>query len=237
MARQDYMTIAVQKSTQEIFRKFVEIKGLTVKEALSDVLEMYMIAQDPELYMELKKENLCIEEVRNMVLDRNDLATKNDCLFQKLGYVKDNSGKILGGHETIETYMRNCNKNGYTWYSTNSLKSGMNDEKVKKYNALAEAGHLKMYFAMNQDDVDNDIAYVAEVEQIVTYSQPTTAPCEECEYPKEWTGCKHNIWIKIKNLQREETLTADDFVVVSTGNGLKDVIKKGQYIFGYIKRK
>lgn len=44
MARQDYMTIAVQKSTQEIFRKFVEIKGLTVKEALSDVLEMYMIA-------------------------------------------------------------------------------------------------------------------------------------------------------------------------------------------------
>ena len=93
-----------------------------------------------------------------------------------------------------------------------------------------------MYFAMNQDDVDNDIAYVAEVEQIVTYSQPTTAPCEEGEYPEEWTGCKHNIWIKIKNLQREETLTADDFVVVSTGNGLKDVIKKGQYIFGYIKK-
>lgn len=237
MARQDYMTIAVQKSTQEIFRKFVEIKGLTVKEALSDVLEMYMIAQDPELYMELKKENLCIEEVRNMILDRNDLAAKNDCLFQKLGYVEDNSGKTLGGHETIETYIQNCVKNGYTWYSTNSLKSGMNEEKARKYNALAEAGHLKIYFAMNQDDVDNDIAYVAEVEQIVTYSQPTTAPCEEGEYPKEWTGCKNNIWIKIKNLQREETLTADDFVVVSTGNGLKDVIKKGQYIFGYIKRK
>lgn len=36
-----------------------------------------------------------------MVLARNDLATKNDCLFQKLGYVKDNSGKILGGYETI----------------------------------------------------------------------------------------------------------------------------------------
>ncbi|CDD36154.1 unknown [Roseburia sp. CAG:309] len=28
-----------------------------------------------------------------MVLARNDLATKNDCLFQKLGYVKDNSAK------------------------------------------------------------------------------------------------------------------------------------------------
>ena len=56
MARQDYMTIAVQKSTQEIFRKFVDIKGFTVKEALSDVLEMYMIAQDAQLYMTLKND-------------------------------------------------------------------------------------------------------------------------------------------------------------------------------------
>lgn len=72
MARQDYMTIAVQKSTQEVFRKFVDIKGFTVKEALSDVLEMYMIAQDAELYMTLKKDCLNIEEVRN--IDRKSVV-------------------------------------------------------------------------------------------------------------------------------------------------------------------
>lgn len=237
MARQDYMTIAVQKSTQAIFRKFIEIKGFTVKEALSDVLEMYMIAQDAELYMELKKENLCVEEARNMVLDRNKKVSKNDALFMKLGYSETNDGEILSGHGTMEAYLRNCEKNGYTWYSTNSLKSGMNDEKVRKYNTLAEAGYLKIYFAMNQDDIDNDIAYVADVEEIISYPQPTVAPCKDYEYPLEWTGTKNNIWIKIKNLARDDSLSADDFVVASTGNNLKEVIKKGQYIFGYIIRK
>ena len=237
MARQDYMTIAVQKSTQEVFRRFVEIKGLTVKEALSDVLEMYMLAQDAELYLTLKKDYLGVEEARNMILDRNEKVSKNDALFMKLGYSETNDGDVLGGHGTIEAYMRNCVSNGYTWYSTNSLSSGMNKEKVKKYNELAEAGYLKIYFAMNQDDVDNDIAYVADVEEIISYAQPTNAPCEDYEYPEEWSGAKNNIWIKIKNLQKEEELSANDFVVASTGNGLKEVIQKGQYIFGYIIRK
>lgn len=236
MARQDYMTIAVQRSTQEIFRKFVEQKGLTVKEALSDMLELYMLATDAELYMELKGENLNVEAIRNMILDRNSLASKNDCLFMKLGYSKTKSGDTIGGRDTIAAYMRNCNKNGYTWYSTNSLKSGMNDEKVKKYNEMAKAGHLKIYFAMNQDNIDNDIAYVADVDEIVSFSQPAKAPCEDYEYPEEWICCKNNIWIKIHNLKEEKDVKAEDFVVVSTGNGLKDVIKRGQYIFGYIRR-
>jgi len=237
MARQDYMTIAVQRSTQEIFRKFVEQKGLTVKEALSDMLELYMLATDAELYLELKEENLNVEEIRNMILDRNDVVSKNDCLFMKLGYSKTKDGDILGGHDTMNAYMRNCDVNGYTWYSTNSLTNGMNDKKVKKYNEMAKAGYLKIYFAMNQDDVDNDIAYVAEVDEIISFSQPTEAPCKKYEYPEEWTGYKNNIWIKIHNLKEEKNVTAEDFVVVSTGNVLKDVIRKGQYIFGYIRRK
>lgn len=237
MARQDYMTIAVQRSTQEIFRRFVDEKGYTVKEALSDVLEMYMMAQDIDLYLELKREVLGVQEVRNMILDRNETVSRNDSIFMKLGYTETTSGDTMGGHATMNAYIRNCEANGYTWYSTNSLKSGMNEEKVRKYNALAEAGYLKMYFAMNQDDIDNDIAYVADVEKIISFQQPTEAPCDDYEYPAEWTGCKNNIWIKIKNLKRETTLTAADFVVSSTGNELKGVIKKGQYIFGYIRRR
>lgn len=237
MARQDYMTIAVQRSTQDIFRRFVEQKGLTVKEALSDMLELYMLATDAELYLELKEENLNVEGIRNMILDRNNYVSKNDCLFMKLGYSKTNDGNVIGGHDTIAAYMRNCNANGYTWYSTNSLKSGMNEEKVKKYNEMAESGCLKIYFAMNQENIDNDIAYVAEVDEIVSFSQPTQAPCKEYEYPEEWTNCKNNIWIRIHNLEEEHNVTAEDFVVVSTGNGLKDVIRRGQYIFGYIRRK
>jgi len=56
------------------------------------------------------------------------------------------------------------------------------------------------------------------------------------EYPDKWEGLKYNIWIKISNLKKEEKLSASDFIVSSTGNNLKEVITKGQYIFGYIKR-
>ena len=45
-------------------------------------------------------------------------------------------------------------------------------------------------------------------------------PCQDYEYPTEWTGAKNNIWIKIKNLQKEESLSANNFIVSSTGGSL-----------------
>lgn len=100
---------------------------------------------------------------------------------------------------------------------------------------MALLGHLKIYFAMNNKYIDNNIAFVADVEEIVSYEQPTTAPCPDDEYPQTWKGIKNNIWIKISNLI-ETDISANEFVVVSTGNNLRNVIRKGQYIFGYIRR-
>lgn len=236
MARQDYMTIAVTKSTQELFREFIAAKELTVKEALSDMLEIYMIATDMDLYTALKSNRLNVEEAKNMILDRNSEVSKNNSLFMKLGQATTDDGEELNGSETIEIYEAHCNRNGFTWYSTNSLKNGMKREKAKSYNDLAQAGHLKIYFAMNDHQVNNDIAYVADVMEVISYEVPTIAPCDAGEYPEEFQNCKNNIWIKVQNLHKEETLHAEDFVVASTGNNLKQVITKGQYIFGYIKR-
>ena len=67
MARQDCMTIAVTKSTQELFRDFIAAKELTVKEALSDMLEIYMMATDMELYTALKSRKIHIEEAKNII--------------------------------------------------------------------------------------------------------------------------------------------------------------------------
>lgn len=236
VGRQDYMTIGVPRTTQDLFREFIEVKGVTVKDALSDMLEIYMMATDIELYTELKSKRLNIEEAKNMILDRNAVVSKNDSLFMKLGVSTSAKGDSIGGIETMKIYEVHCEKNGYTWYSTNSLKTGMNADKVKFYNEMANAGYLKIYFAINNDTIDNDFAYVADVEEIVSYSQPTVAPCLNTEYPDVWRGNKNNIWIKIKNLAEVKELTADDFVVVSTGNNLRKVIQKGQYIFGYIRR-
>ncbi len=235
MARQDYMTIGVSRVTQDLFRDFIEVKGVTVKEALSEMLEIYMMATDIELYTELKSRRLNVEEAKNMILDRNAIASKNDSLFMKLGQSTTVSGDVIDGIETMKIYKNHCDNVGHTWYSTHSLKTGMKDEKVAFYNEMAQLGHLKIYFAMNNKYIDNNIAYVADVEEIVSYNQPTVAPCSDDEYPETWKGMKYNIWIKISNL-KETDLSADEFVVVSTGNNLRSVIRKGQYIFGYIRR-
>ena len=46
MGRQNYMTITVADTIQDMFNEFVAIKGITKTAALNDVVEMYMIAKD-----------------------------------------------------------------------------------------------------------------------------------------------------------------------------------------------
>ena len=58
MGRQNYMTITVADTIQDMFNEFVTIKGITKTAALNDVVEMYMLAKDEELYLNLKKKIL-----------------------------------------------------------------------------------------------------------------------------------------------------------------------------------
>ena len=54
MARPGYMSLYADERTQQIFDEFVRIKNIKKSTALSDMLEIYMLCQDEELYMELK---------------------------------------------------------------------------------------------------------------------------------------------------------------------------------------
>ncbi len=53
MGRQNYMTITVADTIQDMFNEFVTTKGITKTAALNDVIEMYMLAKDEELYLNL----------------------------------------------------------------------------------------------------------------------------------------------------------------------------------------
>jgi len=238
MARQDYMTIAVPKSTQDTFRDFIVAKELTVKEALSDMLDIYMMATDQELYLELKANRLNLEGAKLMVADRDSKATSSDSLFMRLGWSSDNDGHSFNGRDTIGLYIENIKQNGHTWFSTDSLHNGMAKSKVEYYTEIINSGvQLKIYFALNDEKTHNDISYSADVIEIKSNALDRKAPCSETEYPVEFKGEMANIWIDIENLQEETKLTASDMIVVSTGNNLKEVITRGQYIFGYIKKK
>ena len=236
MGRPGYMSIYADERTQKIFDEFVKLKGITKATALSEMLEIYMLCQDEELYTELKKKSLGVEVAKQMLVQRMDSREVNDYIFMKLGTTYDVDGNAMDGYDTIEAYMRNCDENGlgYTWFSTESLHFGMAKKKVSYYNALCQAGEIvKLLFAVGEDV--NDIVYSATVLEIVSERDAQPCPGEEGSEPEEFqNGESAKIWIRIKDIENEHNLKADMLRVRSTDANLKQVISNSQFHFGYV---
>jgi hypothetical protein len=119
MPRKNYMTINAHETVQQMFDEFVLQRGLTKTVALNDMLEMYMIAKDEELYMELKRKYLNIESVRQMLSDRDsDELNLSDAsfIFMKLATSRDNQGNEYNGHKTMQLYIADQAVRGFTWF-------------------------------------------------------------------------------------------------------------------------
>lgn len=236
MARPGYMSIYADERTQQIFDEFTKIKGVTKSTALSEMLEIYMLCQDEELYMDLKKKSLGIEIAKPIVRAKFDSRSVNDYIFMKLGTAYDYDEQPLSGTDTIEAYIRNCEENGmgYTWFSTESLHFGMAKKKVEYYNALAKAGEkVTILFAVGEGI--NDIVYTANVMEIVSGRDAVVCPGENGSVPEEFdTDGTAKIWIKIKDIREENQLSATMFNVRSTDANLKQVISNSQFHFGYV---
>jgi hypothetical protein len=236
MGRPGYMSLYADERTQQIFDEFVKIKGITKSTALSEMLEIYMLCQDEELYTELKKKSLGVEVAKQVLMQRTDSREVNDYIFMKLGITHDVEGNALDGYDTIEAYMRNCDENGldYTWFSTESLHFGMAKKKVAYYNNLCKAGEkVKILFAVGEDI--NDIVYSANVLEIVSGRDAVKCPGEAGSEPDEFSNEEPaKIWIKISDIAEEHELKAALLKVRSTDANLKQVISNSQFHFGYV---
>lgn len=235
MGRQNYMTITVADTIQDMFNEFVTIKGITKTAALNDVVEMYMIAKDEELYLKLKKKYLNVEGVKNMIADRDSKANDSipEYLFMKLGVSTTVEGDELDGEGTVRLYMNDEMNRGFTWFSTQSLFYGMSQERVKYYNdKISKDKKVKILFAVNNENYDNDIAFSADVIDIFSAKFPVICPGEGL--PSEFDGEKARIWIKLTNIQKETQINASMMKITSTGRDLKQTISNSQYHFGYV---
>ena len=217
---------------------YVKIKGIKKTMALTEMLEIYMLCQDEELYTRLKKKSLGVEVAKQMLMQRTDKKELNDYIIMKLGTNYDTDRNIIDGIETINAYIRNCSENGkgYTWFSTNALSKGMQEEKVKHYNFLCESGeNVRILFAIGKDV--NDIVYSARVLEIVSESNGVVCPDSMDYVPSEFADEeKAKIWIKITNIQEENELKAAMLKFRKTDSNLKQVISNSQFNFGYVYR-
>lgn len=236
MGRPGYISLYADERTQQIFDEFVKIKGITKSAALSEMLEIYMLCQDEELYLELKKKALGVEIAKQALLQRRDVKAVNDYIFMKLGTSHDVDGNALDGYETIEAYIRNCDENGlgYSWFSTESLHFGMAKKKVEYYNKLAKNGEkVSILFAIGEDI--NDICYSATVLELVSDKDSIKCPGEAGSVPDEFGDEETaKIWIKITDIQEEPELKAAMLKVRSTDANLKQIISNSQFHFGYV---
>jgi hypothetical protein len=240
MPRKNYMTINAFDTVQQMFDEFVSRKEIPKTVALNDMLEMYMLAKDEDLYLELKSKYLNIEGVRQMLFDRDStspLTNEELFIFMKLGFVYDNQGNEYNGHETMQAYISDEAIRGYTWFSTQALYYGMSQRRVNDYNKAIKMGKkVTLLFGIGEKaGGSNDIAYKANVLEIVSYKTPTALSSKD--YPSIWHGTKARIWIKMNNLIPESTLTASLFEVSSTSADLQKIIRDSQYHFGYVNLK
>lgn len=97
MGRPGYLSLYADERTQQIFDEFVKIKGVSKSTALTEMLEIYMLCTDEELYQELLKKSLGVETARQELLRRRDIRQVNDYIFMKLGYSTDQNGDPLDG--------------------------------------------------------------------------------------------------------------------------------------------
>lgn len=234
MARQGYLSLYADPRTREIFDKFLEINGISKTVALSDMMILYMLCTDENLYNELYKESMGVEKIRQEVLDMKSEALENDYIVMKLNLAANADGDEMTGQEVIQAYMKNLQVNGlgYTCFSTQSLHHGMAPKKVAFYNECAKNGErVRILFAIVGN---NEIAYSADVQEIISNRDPISCPCDAASEPEEFRGEQNRIWIKINNLKEENAIKASKLYFRTTGSNLKDVISKSQFHFGYV---
>lgn len=175
MARPGYLSIYADERTQTIFDEFTKIKGISKSTALTEMMDTYMLAQDEELYVELKKKSLNVEYARDILLQREDITPINDYIIMKLGTTYTFNGDELNGEETVRAYMKAIKQHGYSWFSTISLHSGMAEAKLKFYkNAINNGETVKILFVIGMGI--NEIRYSATITDIESNREEFECP-------------------------------------------------------------
>ena len=161
-------------------------------------------------------------------------ATAAEYLFKKLRPFEDDDGNIWFIPELMECYMKKERESGHAWFS---MPSHISEGKVRKYNQKIQSGNrVRILFGVNDENVDNDIGYSADVLEMLTSTRFVSCPEESGEIP-EFPGETNKTWIKIRRLKEERDIRADMLKITSNGASLKDRICRSQCHFAYVSLK
>lgn len=231
MARENYVSLYTDNQTNEIFTRFLEAKGVSKATALGDMMRLYMLANDPELYMDLLKKTLHLDRVRDQILEKDQDQAVNDLIFIKLGGTYMAKCGSMSAVDVMGAYQRKIDACGSTWFSTVALSTGMNQKKVKYYNEKISQGEaVRILFA-----IGDEIRFSANIRQIVSNRTDTYCPGDTNLIPSEFGPDEHGrIWFLLDELKEENNFRTRDLRFSSGGN-VFEVITSSQCAFGYVR--
>ena len=212
MARPGYMSIQADQRVQKIFDRFCKTKGITKSTAVTEMLEIYMLAIDEQLYLDLKIEEMGVDIAREILLEKGGQGMFNDYILMKLGDSETLPGYLdLNGDGVIQAYIRSIKKHGFTWFSTSALPWGIAKKRVEFYNAAIARGETVKFLLIPAVN-DNEIYYSATIEEIHSSRDKITCPVnsEVNSIPPEFGPDELNrIWLKISDLKKDTSITID----------------------------
>lgn len=236
MARAGYMSIQADETLKNIFDEFTQIKGITKSNALNQMLEVYMLATDEELFIELKKKALNVEYVKEILENKEDATPmKNDFIIMKLGNSETLPGYMdLNGEGTINAYIQAIQKHGETWFSTSALYWGIKQKRVKFYNAAIARGEtVKILFVPGSDD--NEVRFSAVIQEIYSSRDEKPCPGNANTIPVEFGPNETaKIWIKITDLKPENSISVENLKFRDDDTAVKPALTGSQFHFGYV---
>lgn len=166
--------------------------------------------------------------------NRVTATTAVDYLFKKLRPFEDDDGNIWLIPELMECYMKKERESGHAWFS---MPSHISEGKVAEYNEKIQTGNrVRILFGLNDENVNNDIAYSADVLELHTSKRFVPCPEKDGEIP-EFVGETNKTWVKMRGLKEERDIRADMLIITSNGESLKDRICHSQCHFAYVSLK
>ncbi len=237
MARPGYMSIQADQRVQKIFDRFCKTKGITKSTAVTEMLEIYMLAIDEQLYLDLKIEEMGVDIAREILLEKGGQGMFNDYILMKLGDSETLPGYLdLNGDGVIQAYIRAIKKHGFTWFSTSALPWGIAKKRVEFYNAAIARGETVKFLLIPAVN-DNEIYYSATIEEIHSSRDKITCPVnsEVNSIPPEFGPDELNrIWLKISDLKKDTSITIDMLKFRENDADVRPVVEGSQWHFGYV---
>lgn len=231
--RAKYLSLYADPQTQAVFERFLDEKNISKTTALSQFMEIFMLANDADLYLRLKKEILGVDAVQGLLAQQTQPAGKCFDNFSTTDYgllfrLTPRDGlceeDILHGNQEIE------HEFGYSWISFNgpSRGTGIHPTMLAEFHDRLNAGDLVPCYYM----WGNTIRYSAKVLDI--FSGPEKIPCpgDLRTVPEEFRSYLDRTWLKIKDLRPESDVTVDN-LLFKNGSSVRSALSS-RFVFGYV---